>query len=317
MAIPAEAIQRYAATLDTLMPADARIGVAVSGGPDSLALLLLTAAARPGSVMAATVDHGLRKEATAEAAMVAELCATLGVPHTVLTADWLQPPTSNIQAAAREMRYRLLTEWADRVSLAAIATAHHADDQAETLLMRLSRGAGLSGLAGIRSSRPLSEHCRLIRPLLGWRKVELEAVVYAAGQVAVDDPSNRDEAYDRTRVRTLLSVTDWLSPDRIAASVAALAESDDALRWMTVRLAEERMVATDGGLTIDPSGLPPEILRRLMHLGFARLRAPVPRGPDLERAIVALQNNNLASLSGLLLRPGTHWSMTPEPPRAR
>ena len=154
--IPAtEAIERFAADLEVLAPAGTLIGVAVSGGPDSLALLLLAAKARPGEVEAATVDHGLRPESAAEAAMVADLCETLGVPHRILVADWIRSPTSNIQAEARAMRYRLLNDWAIERGLSAVATAHHADDQAETLLMRLARGAGVGGLGGTRKRRAL------------------------------------------------------------------------------------------------------------------------------------------------------------------
>src|SRR5262245_4822549 len=138
MMLAAEAIDRFAADLDALIPPGARIGIAVSGGPDSLALLLLAAKARPNAIEAATVDHGLRPESADEAAMVASLCNRLGVPHRVLPADWSEPPISNVQSEARAMRYRLLNDWAIERGLAAIATGHHADDQAETLLMRLS-----------------------------------------------------------------------------------------------------------------------------------------------------------------------------------
>ena len=141
-------VERFGADLDALVPSGMRLGVAVSGGPDSLALLLLAAAARPTMVEAATVDHGLRAGSADEARMVAGICKQLGVPHRTLLADWPEAPTTNIQAAARAMRYRLLNEWAIDRGLPAVATAHHADDQAETLLMRLVRGAGVGGLGG-------------------------------------------------------------------------------------------------------------------------------------------------------------------------
>src|SRR6186997_2435750 len=105
-------VERFARNLDALIAPDARVGIAVSGGPDSLALLLLAAAARPGSVEAATVDHGLRPESAEEAAMVASLCKQMALPHRILVADWSAAPAANVQAEARAMRYRLLNEWA-------------------------------------------------------------------------------------------------------------------------------------------------------------------------------------------------------------
>ena len=193
----AEAVERFAANLDALA-ADAPIGVAVSGGPDSLALLLLATAARPGRIEAATVDHGLRAESAREADMVAALCGELSVPHRILPADWNQPPEANIQAKARDLRYRLLNDWAIERGLLAIATAHHADDQAETLLMRLARGAGVGGLGATKARRALSDEVMLIRPLLGWRKAELAELVLEAGLDPVDDPTNRDLKHDRS-----------------------------------------------------------------------------------------------------------------------
>src|SRR5437764_6063201 len=159
-------LDRFCADLDALIARDARIGVAVSGGPDSLALLLLTAAARPGQVEAATIDHGLRPEAPDEAAMVAAVCSRLGVRHATLTARWSEVPESAIQERARNQRYRLLGYWAEERGLDALATAHHAEDQAETLLMRLARASGVRGLGGMRPrSVSPGAHMRLTRPL--------------------------------------------------------------------------------------------------------------------------------------------------------
>ena len=163
--------------------------------------------------------------------MVAALCQRLGVLHRTLPADWSEPPESNIQAEARALRYRLLNSWAIERGLAAIATAHHADDQAETLLMRLARGAGVRGLGGTRARRALSEEVLLIRPLLGWRKAELVELVAEAGLDAVDDPANRDPRHDRSRIRKWLESSDWADPARLAASASALRDADEALDW--------------------------------------------------------------------------------------
>src|SRR5437763_4215595 len=122
-------LDRFCADLDALIARDARIGVAVSGGPDSLALLLLAAAARPGQVEAATIDHGLRAEAHDEAVMVAAVCDRLAVRHATLTARWSEVPETAIQERARNQRYRLLGYWAEERGLDALATAHHRSEE--------------------------------------------------------------------------------------------------------------------------------------------------------------------------------------------
>lgn len=314
--IPAtEAIERFAADLEVLAPAGTLIGVAVSGGPDSLALLLLAAKARPGEVEAATVDHGLRPESAAEAAMVADLCETLGVPHRILVADWIRSPTSNIQAEARAMRYRLLNDWAIERGLSAVATAHHADDQAETLLMRLARGAGVGGLGGTRKRRALSEDVMLMRPLLGWRKAELAAVVDSAGIEAVDDPANRDPKHDRSRTRAWLESSDWADPVRLAASASALRDADEALDWALASLVNSRIRHDGDTLIIEPFDLPRELKRRLLLAAFAELGAAAPRGPDLMRAMDAMEEGAAVTLSGLKLEGGSQWRLSLAPPR--
>ena len=315
MKVAAEAIERFAAELDALAPGDTPIGIAVSGGPDSMALLLLASAARPGRIEAATVDHGLRAESGAEAAMVAGVCRDLGVPHQILVADWPEPPEANVQAAARAMRYRLLDEWAMDRRLGAVATAHHADDQAETLLMRLMRGAGVGGLGGVRARRALSEKVQLIRPLLGWRKSKLEAVVSEAGLTAVDDPTNRDPKHDRSRVRQWLARLDGADPTRIAASASALRDADEAIDWALAPLITSRIRQDGDALVIEPSDLPRELRRRLLLAAFAELGAAAPRGPDLMHAIDQLESGGIATLSGLKMEGGEEWRIALAPPR--
>jgi tRNA(Ile)-lysidine synthase len=288
------------------LPDSASLGLAVSGGPDSLALLLLAVRTRRESLRAATVDHQLRPESRAEAEAVAALCAGLGVPHDILTVR----VEGSIQAAARAARYAALGEWCVAHGLTHLATAHHADDQAETLLMRLARVAGLSGLAGVRAARPLCPGVTLVRPLLGARKAELEAIVGAAGIAPAVDPSNTDPRYDRTAARALLAATGWLDPARLAHSAAHLAEAEAALEWATDRAYAERF----DGTSLDPEGLPPEILRRLLLRIFAA-HGDTPRGPDLARLTAALRSNRPANLGPLKATPGKRWIFTPAPPR--
>ena len=310
-----ELVARFAADLDALVAPGSKIGVAVSGGPDSLALLLLATAARPRQVEAATVDHRLRPESRAEAEMVAALCKRIGAEHATLTIDWPKPPKSNVQAQAREARYELLGHWARERGITSVATAHHLDDQAETLLMRLARGAGIGGLGSVRTRRPLVKGAELVRPLLGWRKSELTALVGAAGLKPVDDPSNRDPRHDRVRMREWLKRADWAEPERIAASAAWLDEADQALDWALAPLAEARITREDGVITVDPSDVPREFQRRLLLAAFAELGAHRPRGPELTRAMDVLGKGGVTTLAGLKLHGGPLWRLSAAPPR--
>lgn len=295
-------------------PAPLRLGVAVSGGPDSLALLLLARAALgAAAVAAATVDHRLRPEAADEARAVAGICAALDVPHSVLTPA--RPIAGNLQAGARAARYALLAGWARASGIALVATAHHADDQAETLLMRLNRGAGVGGLAGVRASR-MAGTMRIIRPLLGWRRAELAAVVAAAGLDPVDDPSNHDDRFDRVRLRRTLAEAGWLDVPALARSAAALAEADAALGWTAERLRDSHVAPDGDALTLDPA-LPAELRRRLVAALLAELgdAAAPPRGPDLDRFLASLAAGGTATLAGVKGSGGARWRLSPAPAR--
>lgn len=288
-----------------------QFGLAVSGGPDSLALLLMAHAAFPKAIMAATVDHGLRPEAAEEAAYVAQICAERGIAHTILKPD--APITGNIQSAARDVRYRLLGDWADAHGLRWIATAHHADDQLETLLMRIARGSGIAGLSAIRESNG-----RIIRPLLGLTKAELLAVCDAHHVVPCEDPSNANQEFDRVQIRQWLkSAPDLLDAPRIARTVSALREAHDALEWMAVKLEPERVAVTENrATTLDPSRLPPEIVRRLLIRALQSQDASIaPRGDTIDRALETLRSGGKLTIGELLCTGGTLWRIEPAPPR--
>jgi tRNA(Ile)-lysidine synthase len=190
--------------------------LAVSGGPDSTALLVLAARwikdlkkarKRAPKLIAVTIDHGLRAEAAREAAAVKRLSRRLGVPHRTLRWRGAKPKTG-LQEAARLARYRLLAEAAILAGYEHVLTAHTLDDQAETVLFRLARGSGLIGLAGMAHASPLPADGAgtlfLVRPLLRVAKTRLYATLEASGVPYSEDPSNRDPRFTRARLRGLM-----------------------------------------------------------------------------------------------------------------
>jgi tRNA(Ile)-lysidine synthase len=187
--------------------------LAVSGGPDSTALLVLAARwakrlkGKAPKLLAATVDHGLRRQAAAEAASVRGLARRLSVAHQTLR--WCgKKPESGLQEAARAARYGLLAQAAGRAGYAHILTAHTLDDQAETVLFRLARGSGLAGLSGMASPTPLptaeGQEMVLVRPFLNIAKSRLVATLRAAAIAYSEDPSNSDPRFTRARLRGLI-----------------------------------------------------------------------------------------------------------------
>jgi len=312
-------VERFSDELRALVGSDARVGVAVSGGPDSLALLLLAAAAMPGRVESATVDHGLRPEAHEEAAMVAEVCERLGLPHVTLTARWSEAPKTAIQERARQQRYLLLGYWAEERGLDALATAHHADDQAETLLMRLARGSGVRGLAGMRPrSITPGSHIKLIRPLLRWRGSELEAVCAKAGLKPVADPSNEDDRFERVRVRQALANIEWLDPAAVARSAANLGDADAALDWASRFEWGQSVQERRDSIHYRPDNAPVEIVRRIVARAIRKLAVEGDaelRGSELNRLIERLSAGGSATIRGVQCHGGLEWSFNVAPAR--
>lgn len=290
-----------------------RLGVAVSGGPDSTAMLLLAAAALPGRVEAATVDHGLRPENAREAQDVATLCARLDVPHATLPVSLAD---GNVQDAARKARYAALGAWAQERELGAIATAHHGDDQAETLLMRLNRASGVGGLAGVRARGRLADApVLLVRPLLGWRRADLADIVAAAGVTAADDPSNSDDRFDRARLRKALGTAEWLDVAAMAQSAAHLADADAALSWSADLEYGARVKREAFGMTYRPMA-PRAIALRVVARIIAELEGQPPRGSAVARLFDTLMANAPASIGNLVVRPNAGgWSFAKAPAR--
>jgi len=268
-----------------------RLVVAVSGGPDSMALCLLAdrwLRPRGGSLTALTVDHGLRREASEEARRVGHWLSARGIAHEVLT--WHGPkPRTGIQAAARAARYALLTGWCRDAGVLHLLLGHHLDDQAETVALRQARGSGPDGLAGMAAVREV-EGLRLLRPLLGVPRSRLAATLEAAGQDWIEDPSNLAPGFARTRLREVP-----LDRDALVATAASMGRQ---------RAALERRVAAFlvGAARIDPAGFvrlsrgalraaPPELAERALQAALCTVAgAPYPpRTQRLARLLDALR----------------------------
>lgn len=277
-----------------------------------MALLHLAATAWPGRVEAVTVDHGLRAASAEEAAMVAGWCPSQGVPHTTLHPE--TAPDGNVQAWGRAQRYALIEAWREVRDIGFIMTAHHADDQLETLLMRLNRGSGVSGLAGVRTRRG-----RVIRPMLPVRKAALAVYCEENGIPYADDPSNADRRFDRATMREHLRDAPWLNAEAAARSAAALAEAEDALGWSVMALADTHVHGDGTVWRLDRTDLPREYLRRLVLLMVSRAdaAAPQPRGDALDRAIAKALHGGKASLGEWLLQGGDGLRLYRAPPRRR
>lgn len=296
------------------------LALGVSGGPDSTALLLLVAAWRarrtdPPDIHVLTVDHGLRPEAAREARAVAQLCDRLGLACRVLTSR-APKPAANRQAAARDLRRSLLVEACAELCAEALVLAHHLDDQAETLLLRLARGSGVYGLAAM-PARGLWHDgegtcVEVLRPLLAVSKASLVATCRAAGETFAEDPSNDDPAYARTRLRRLMPAL-----AREGLDAATLAATAGRLASAAAAIDAQVDAALAAGLLRHPAGpvrlrleaiaaLPRESLLRL----FARLLAATggapypPRLARLEGLVdrLAAREEVQATLSGVVAR---------------
>lgn len=274
-----------------------RILLAVSGGADSLALMLLAAIWREGAgrppISVASVDHGLRREAAAEMSHVRVLADKCGMNHVVLRGD-RELPASRIEEAAREMRYRLLLAHAREIGASHFATAHHMGDQAETVLMRLAAGSGPAGLAAM---RPVMAHGAItqVRPLLGLARRELEAVCRAAGVSWCEDAMNSDPRFARARLRGARAVLDaeGLSDARLARFAERMARMEDAVD-AAARAAWDHTAATTGnGAAVALDGaalrdLPEEIVLRLVRRAILEVGGAADRLSRLETAVQAL-----------------------------
>ena len=248
-----------------------RLAVAVSGGADSLALALLAAdwaRMRGGEAVAVTVDHGLRPDSATEAAQVGAWLGGLGIAHHILT--WSGPkPNSDLQAAARDARYGLLGAFCAKAGLLHLLLAHHREDQAETLLLRLGRGSGLDGLAGMAPER-VTSWGRLLRPLLTTGRDALRATLTERGQDWIEDPSNRNPDFARVRLRRLMPnlAEEGMTPERLAATAKRMGRARAALEASVAEAAARFVTMAPAGYALCQSSgfatMPEEIALRLL-----------------------------------------------------
>jgi len=269
------------------------LAVAVSGGPDSLALAILAdrwARHRGGRIWALTVDHRLRPESEAETRIVAAWLGSRGIGHTVLVWGGVKP-TTGVQAAARIARYRLLAEWCTAHGCLHLLTAHHRADQAETFLIRRRAGSGVDGLAGMSVVRELSG-VRLVRPVLGIEKSRLAALLDAEGQKFLCDPSNRNPAFERTRLRTRganLAMAAALA--EVAANGTSRVAREAALAGLLARAVTLHAAGfgiLDRALILDKGGLGEQALGRVaLTVGGGRYAPRLARLARLRAGLAA------------------------------
>ena len=293
--------------LDRLAGDCPALGIALSGGGDSTALMHLAhdwATPRGVVLRAVTVDHGLRPESGAEARAAGDAAAALGIAHQVLR--WDGPGGGNLMAQARAARMALIADWALGHGIAAVALGHTRDDQAETVLMRLMRGAGVDGLSGMAATRRASGILWL-RPMLDVSRDALRAELRARNAGWIDDPSNDNAEFDRVRVRQAMAAL-GLDAGALARTAGDLRSARAALDHAARDTA--RGFSTDrGSLTLPLSPLldaPSEIRRRLVAAALRWVNGAdyPPRRDPLAHLLDKIGRGRKATLDGVIVRPG-------------
>lgn len=308
MAAEPAAIEPLAhAALDRLAGDLPALGIALSGGGDSVALMHLARGWGRARLMTATVDHGLRAGSADEARQAGVAASTLGIAHETL--PWQRTGGGNLMAAAREARLRLLSDWARRQGLSAVLLGHTLDDQAETLLMRLGRGAGIDGLCGM-AERRAAQGMLWLRPLLSIPRAGLRGWLAARGVGWLDDPSNEREDFQRVRIRKAMAGLDLPLP-QLAQSAANLAMARAALAHYAAQAAAgARSRAGDLVLPL-PAFLdaPGEIRRRLLVAGlrFVTGAGYAPRRAPVLHALAELARGRQVTLDGVIAAPRDGW----------
>ncbi|AGT07587.1 tRNA lysidine(34) synthetase TilS [Paracoccus aminophilus] len=291
--------------LDRLAGDLTAIGIALSGGGDSTALMHLTAGWAAGRrICAATVDHGLRVDSAIEARAAGRAAAKLGIPHQILR--WHRDDDSgNLMAEARAARLRLLADWAAAEGLEAVLLGHTLDDQAETLLMRLCRGAGVDGLSGM---APARRACGTVwlRPMLGTSRASLRDWLNSHGHDWIEDPSNDNPDFERVRIRQAMEVL-GIPAASLAQSAGNLAVARRALQEFAWQIAGD-LEAERGTLVLPFNsflGAPEEVRRRLVVTGLRWMTGAdyPPRGEKVAHVLRALELGSRITLEGVILHP--------------
>lgn len=294
-----------------LEPGGKTVAIGVSGGADSMALILL--AAEWGAVRAVTFDHGLRPGSGKEAKRVGKWLDARDIAHQVLTHDG-KLAESNIQAEAREARYAALEKWCRAEGIEDLLVAHHQDDQAETFLLRLARGSGVDGLAAMAKIASLPSGVkspRLLRPLLGIPKARLEATLRSYRQEWIEDPSNADPKFDRAKIRKLLHKSDieGFNAPRLAATAARMRRARTALENHAAELLAASVEWRPEGfarlslpqLMAESEEIALRVLSRTLMVVAGR-KYPV-REERLERLFASLTDAAAATLGGCQIFP--------------
>lgn len=314
-----------------------RLVMAVSGGSDSMAMLALAqeiAALNCGlTLMAVTVDHGLRPEAAAEAAYVGRICEGMGIPHSIV--QWERDGTGAVsQAEARQARHTVLARWADEHEVGQIALAHTRDDRLETFLMRARQGSGWYGLCGLTPYAfspvwPEGAGLRIFRPLLAFGREELRDYLRAREIAWVDDPSNQSSRYERVRMRRLLARVSPATQQKAIDAMDSLAELRMATAEAAFRLAVDHVseVYDRADIHLDARELVSrEAWRRFidaMVMAAGGAQRP-PRGEALDRLLDWIARRDPAMRRGVTLagahihiRKGALLTFRRAPPRGR
>jgi len=300
--------------------------VAVSGGGDSVALMLLLARWAKAKGAAAptvlSVDHGLNPDSAKHARAVAAAAKGAGLKAHVLVWNAAKPK-SDIEAAARDARYRLMGEWCRAHNVAGLYVAHSQDDQAETFLLRLARGSGVDGLAAMRAigAYPMQgfETLAVVRPLLDASRSDLRGWLSARGQTWIEDPMNTDPRFARAKLRSAWGQLEalGLSAGRIADAAQHLSRAREALEDMTATLMK-RAVRFDGEQALlDPLRLkmaPREVGLRALAAVLGRISGEEyrPRFERLERLFDAIRDGALgggSTLHGCRIAPASRLDL--------